>query len=177
MIAPRGILPPVSDHQPLHNAHLNLCVLVLSAPHRLSSCTDQRHELYRRYLRLGRFYSLRHLFCIDNSPFFASSWSFYRRSIRFNKTPAWSQRTWQRHVITGVSRHTFGATLAILLTRAVFYIAPLLPGNSYHGPSGTDDGDLCKCNTVLYNLISACDACQSESWISCVYQLSWIPTD
>ena len=49
-----------------------------------------------------------------------------------------------------------------------FIIPPLLPQNSYAGPSGNDDNDLCKCNTVLYNLISACDACQGSPWTTCV---------
>ena len=42
------------------------------------------------------------------------------------------------------------------------------PQNSYAGPSGTDDADACKCNTVAYNLVSACDACQGEPWTTCV---------
>ncbi|KAH9993792.1 hypothetical protein BJV77DRAFT_996908 [Russula vinacea] len=46
-----------------------------------------------------------------------------------------------------------------------FTILPLLPQNTYAGPSVGDDGDLCKCGTVGYNLISACDACQGEPWI------------
>ncbi|KAI0246209.1 hypothetical protein BJV78DRAFT_1256868, partial [Lactifluus subvellereus] len=61
-----------------------------------------------------------------------------------------------------------------------FSIAPLDSGYSYTGPSGVDDGNLCKCNTVTYSLISACDACQSETWITfrstaqklCLFQLS-----
>jgi len=48
----------------------------------------------------------------------------------------------------------------------VFFISPLLAQHSYSGPSGSDDGDTCKCNTVAYNLISACDACQGDPWIS-----------
>ncbi|KAI0245120.1 hypothetical protein BJV78DRAFT_1268149, partial [Lactifluus subvellereus] len=42
-------------------------------------------------------------------------------------------------------------------------IAPPESGWSYIGPSGVDDGDLCKCNTVTYSLLSACDACQQET--------------
>ncbi|KAI0250875.1 hypothetical protein BJV78DRAFT_526497 [Lactifluus subvellereus] len=38
------------------------------------------------------------------------------------------------------------------------------PGNVYLGPSGTDDGNLCKCNTVSYSLLSACSSCQGGSW-------------
>ena len=52
-----------------------------------------------------------------------------------------------------------------------FSIPALPPQNHYTGPSGSDDDDLCKCNTVVYNLMSACDACQGSSWILCVDQL------
>ncbi|KAF8274380.1 hypothetical protein EI94DRAFT_1825404 [Lactarius quietus] len=48
----------------------------------------------------------------------------------------------------------------------IFAIPPLRPGNSYTGPSGLDDTQGCTCNTVYYNLISACDACQGSSWIA-----------
>ncbi len=70
-----------------------------------------------------------------------------------------------------VSTCTIGASCAILSACAVFAMTALLPQHSYTGPSGVDNGDLCKCNTVVYNLISACDACQGESWIPCVDQL------
>ncbi|KAH9035489.1 hypothetical protein EDB85DRAFT_863282 [Lactarius pseudohatsudake] len=50
-------------------------------------------------------------------------------------------------------------------TTAVFSIPALEPQHYYTGPSGVDNDDLCKCNTVLYNLISACDACQGQSWL------------
>ncbi|KAH9005417.1 hypothetical protein EDB86DRAFT_1441507 [Lactarius hatsudake] len=47
----------------------------------------------------------------------------------------------------------------------VFTIDALQPGSSYTGPSNdTDDVNPCKCNTVTYNLISACDACQGSTW-------------
>ena len=49
---------------------------------------------------------------------------------------------------------------------AAFTINSLLPGYSYTGPSGVDDSNLCKCNTVAYSLISACDACQGAQWIT-----------
>ncbi|KAI0294252.1 hypothetical protein B0F90DRAFT_1670558 [Multifurca ochricompacta] len=45
-----------------------------------------------------------------------------------------------------------------------FTISALQPGHSYKGPSDIDDGNLCKCNTITYSLISACDACQGETW-------------
>ncbi|KAN0140943.1 hypothetical protein V8E53_001387 [Lactarius tabidus] len=57
------------------------------------------------------------------------------------------------------------AYLAAVCNNGAFSIPALLPQNSYTGPSGIDDNDPCKCNTVVYNLISACDACQGASWI------------
>ncbi|KAI0263342.1 hypothetical protein BC834DRAFT_308983 [Gloeopeniophorella convolvens] len=48
----------------------------------------------------------------------------------------------------------------------LFSIPALSPGLSYTGPSGPDNGDICKCNSVAYNLISACDACQGSNWTS-----------
>jgi len=56
------------------------------------------------------------------------------------------------------------AYLAAVCNNGAFSISPLLPQHSYLGPNGPDNGDTCKCNTVAYNLISACDACQGESW-------------
>ncbi|KAI0297411.1 hypothetical protein BC826DRAFT_165735 [Russula brevipes] len=49
------------------------------------------------------------------------------------------------------------------------YTIPRLdPGRNYKGPDGLDNGNLCKCSTVMYSLISACGACQTQSqeWIS-----------
>ncbi|KAI0321647.1 hypothetical protein OF83DRAFT_1098441 [Amylostereum chailletii] len=46
-----------------------------------------------------------------------------------------------------------------------FTIEPLQPGNAYGGPTGSDRGDVCKCNSVAYSTISACSACQSRSWV------------
>ncbi|KAH9952298.1 hypothetical protein BGW80DRAFT_1260935 [Lactifluus volemus] len=47
----------------------------------------------------------------------------------------------------------------------VYTIPKLNPGDSYTGPSGpADASDLCKCNTVVYSLMSACDACQGARW-------------
>lgn len=58
------------------------------------------------------------------------------------------------------------AYLAAVCNNGTFTIPALLPQHSYTGPNGQDNDDLCKCNTVLYNLISACDACQGEPWIA-----------
>jgi hypothetical protein len=55
----------------------------------------------------------------------------------------------------------------------VFTIPDLVPGDSYVGPTGSSDAsDLCKCNTVVYSLMSACDACQDASWFSYVFFLT-----
>ena len=59
--------------------------------------------------------------------------------------------------------------------RIVFTIPALLPGDSYVGPTGpTDASDLCKCNTVVYSLMSACDACQDALWFSYVLLSAYI---
>ncbi|KAI0275611.1 hypothetical protein BGY98DRAFT_48501 [Russula aff. rugulosa BPL654] len=47
-----------------------------------------------------------------------------------------------------------------------FTVEALTPGQNYIGPSGQDDSNLCKCSTIVYSLISACDACQGSNWIS-----------
>jgi len=47
-----------------------------------------------------------------------------------------------------------------------FTLATLEPGWVYYGPAGIDDADLCKCNTVLYSLLSACGGCQGDSWMT-----------
>ncbi|KAH9066330.1 hypothetical protein EDB87DRAFT_1679074 [Lactarius vividus] len=57
------------------------------------------------------------------------------------------------------------AYLAAVCNNGAFIIPKLQTGNFYTGPGGADNGDLCKCNTVVYNLISACGACQGGSSI------------
>ncbi|KAH9958294.1 hypothetical protein BC827DRAFT_609932 [Russula dissimulans] len=57
------------------------------------------------------------------------------------------------------------AYLAAVCNNGEFSVPALLPQHSYNGPNGSDDDDICKCNPVLYNLISACDACQGDTWI------------
>ncbi|KAH9035492.1 hypothetical protein EDB85DRAFT_1943662 [Lactarius pseudohatsudake] len=56
------------------------------------------------------------------------------------------------------------AYLAATCNNGAFSVPTLPSQQSYHGPTETDKGDICKCNTVVYNLISACDACQGEPW-------------
>jgi len=76
-----------------------------------------------------------------------------------NSTYGWSFNS------LGQSPCLVAAYLAGVCNDGSFVISALLPQNSYTGPSGSDDGDMCKCNTVTYNLISACDACQGSPWI------------
>ncbi|KAH9980992.1 hypothetical protein BGW80DRAFT_1441597 [Lactifluus volemus] len=64
----------------------------------------------------------------------------------------------------GQSPCLVAAYLAAVCNNGAFDIPPLFPGNSYRGPDGQDETDLCKCNTVVFNLISACDACQGSPW-------------
>ena len=53
-----------------------------------------------------------------------------------------------------------------IITFAAFTVNALEPGYSYVGPAGgIDDSNMCKCNTISYSLISACDACQGSDWI------------
>ncbi|KAI0297400.1 hypothetical protein BC826DRAFT_165519 [Russula brevipes] len=65
----------------------------------------------------------------------------------------------------GQSACTVAAYLLSTCHGGSFTLDPLQPGHPYSGPSGVDNGDLCKCNTVTYSLLSACDACQQEAWI------------
>ncbi|KAI0260275.1 hypothetical protein BC834DRAFT_550588 [Gloeopeniophorella convolvens] len=66
----------------------------------------------------------------------------------------------------GQNACTVAAYLMATCNGGSFTVPALQTGNSYTGPSGADDGNLCKCNTVVYNLISACDACQGSTWIT-----------
>jgi len=59
---------------------------------------------------------------------------------------------------------TVTAYLNAICNSGSFSIPPLEPNHHYIGPDGPDNGDLCKCNTVAYSLISACDACQGNAW-------------
>ena len=93
---------------------------------------------------------------------------FWPRSVRGRSVPAVDMRR-------GLS--VLLLTLPVLRTLSVHEICRLIPfsaatllplpaGYSYGGPSGPDDADLCECNTVVYSLISACDACQGEKWFT-----------
>ncbi|KAH9071170.1 hypothetical protein EDB83DRAFT_320058 [Lactarius deliciosus] len=57
------------------------------------------------------------------------------------------------------------AYLAATCNNGTFSVPTLPSQQSYNGPTEIDKGDICKCNTVVYNLISACDACQGEPWL------------
>ncbi|KAH9026641.1 hypothetical protein EDB84DRAFT_335745 [Lactarius hengduanensis] len=65
----------------------------------------------------------------------------------------------------GQNMCTIAAFLMSTCNGGAFTINALQPGYSYMGPSSdVDDANPCKCNTVTYNLISACDACQGSVW-------------
>ena len=168
---PSRISSPLPAHQPCAMsisipAFLSYLLLLGSAHAQVSApnCTDNN------FAWVGS--SFRRPFRIDIDTSFASFWCLYRHSTLSNKILAGSWRTWGRHVTTAVSRCTFGASQTILSACVAFSVPILPPEESYSGPSGTETGDTaCKCNTVVYNLISACDACQGETWTPCVDRL------
>jgi hypothetical protein len=102
----------------------------------------------------------------------------HSRSIRSNKVPAWSQRTWKQYATIAVSTCTFQLVHRVQYywRVAAFAILALPPGNVYSGPTVGWPGAPCECNTVMYNLYSACDACQGTGgWLPCVDQLLFSP--
>ncbi|KAH9071171.1 hypothetical protein EDB83DRAFT_320063 [Lactarius deliciosus] len=76
-----------------------------------------------------------------------------------NSTFTWSYNSLQNNPCL------VAAQLAAVCNNGTMIITALQPQHYYTGPSGPDNDDICKCNTVVYNLISACDACQDEPWI------------
>ena len=168
---------PVSVLGALCDVSLSPRLLVLSATlHRSSSCTSQRPELHRILaLLLGGFPLCPHAFYADNMPifFFRSVLDLSCIVVQFAST-----KSLLSYCVPGSGVQQWRSVYVLWVYRvqsqwrfAGFSIPALLPQNSYTGPSGADDDDLCKCNTVVYNLISACDACQGASWILCVDQL------
>ncbi|KAF8491364.1 hypothetical protein F5888DRAFT_1736780 [Russula emetica] len=72
----------------------------------------------------------------------------------------------------GQSPCAVAAQLQGVCDNGEFSIPSLVSGDSYVGPTGSNDStDLCKCNTVVYSLMSACGACQFEDaiWFSYVF--------
>jgi hypothetical protein len=59
------------------------------------------------------------------------------------------------------------ASLAISSPRTEFHIPALPQGRAYNGPA-YGDSTLCKCSTIVYSLLSACDACQGDPWFKYV---------
>ena len=51
-----------------------------------------------------------------------------------------------------------------LSSTAVWTFEPLPTGYHYGGPNDYWRTDLCMCNSILYSLVSACDACQGDPW-------------
>jgi len=61
---------------------------------------------------------------------------------------------------------TVAAYLLSTCNGGSFTINALPNGGHYTGPTGADNNDLCECNTVTYSLLSACDGCQGEAWLT-----------
>ncbi|KAG8904213.1 hypothetical protein FRB99_002077 [Tulasnella sp. 403] len=53
--------------------------------------------------------------------------------------------------------------VAAYLEGAYWNIPALPSGNSYNGPNANQT-NACSCSSVVYNLVSACSACQLEAW-------------
>jgi hypothetical protein len=67
----------------------------------------------------------------------------------------------------GGSQSSFSCTTSQPYLRTGYNIQPLPQGYSYTGPTaGTSN--TCKCSTVAYSLLSACDACQGSTWFKYV---------
>ncbi|KAH9970055.1 hypothetical protein BJV74DRAFT_263903 [Russula compacta] len=70
---------------------------------------------------------------------------------------------------------TVAAYLMSTCNGGSFTINPLQPGHAYTGPTGAtgiNDSNMCKCNTVMYSLLSACDACEGVYWFGWDYFLT-----
>jgi hypothetical protein len=70
------------------------------------------------------------------------------------------------HVTVSLSHHSLTA----------YTIDPLTPGYMYSSQNlgAIDDGNLCRCSTVMYSLMSACGACQGGDWST--YASSMLPS-
>jgi len=66
----------------------------------------------------------------------------------------------------GQNACTVAAFLLSTCNGGSFTINALPSGDQYAGPTSAQSGDLCACNTVTYNLVSACDACQGATWLT-----------
>ena len=77
------------------------------------------------------------------------------------------RRTCYQHVTGVVSVcHAFLGLVGDI-SLAGYSMNPLQPGYGYTGPTGAtavNVSNICKCNTVTYSLLSACDACQGIYW-------------
>ncbi|KAF8477810.1 hypothetical protein DFH94DRAFT_855028 [Russula ochroleuca] len=83
--------------------------------------------------------------------------------------PGCSSSTWSwTSNKQGQSACTVAAYMLSSCSGGSFTVAPLASSSqAYPGPTGgSDDADLCLCNTITYSLLSACDACQGSEWVS-----------
>ena len=97
----------------------------------------------------------------------------HRRTILSNKTPVRSQHTCREYAAMAVSC-TFQLAHRVRSYGGVtaFTLPALGTSNVY---SVADNGNQCMCNTVVYNLFSACCGCQGGSWNPCVDLLLFPP--
>ena len=70
---------------------------------------------------------------------------------------------WKLPAIRAVSIWLLCMGIALSST-AVWTFEPLPTGYHYGGPNDYWRTDLCMCNSILYSLVSACDACQGDPW-------------
>jgi hypothetical protein len=120
----------------------------------------------------------RRSFCIDNKPFCSHHVGFFLIYVGVQFAP--TKSLLGRSVPLAAVCNNGGQYMRLLVPRmpsyGVLQHSPFLlcyPKTHTRDRVGLDDNDQCKCNTVVYNLISACDACQGSSWIACVDQLSF----
>ena len=95
-----------------------------------------------------------------------------RHTTRSTKVRVKLRHTCNPHAIMVVSIPLVPTSTAVSII-AAFTVSPLLSGQEYLGPNDSDNTDVCKCNTVVYALVSACGACQGATWIeynpSCLF--------
>jgi hypothetical protein len=103
------------------------------------------------------------LVCPQSRPFLivvASS----RHSTPSIKVRVPSRRIWRRRAIMAV-RHFLRPTTLVSSPLVAFTLSPIVGDQEYRGPhGGSDNRNLCLCNTLIYSLISACGGCQGGTW-------------
>ncbi|KAH9955188.1 hypothetical protein BGW80DRAFT_375961 [Lactifluus volemus] len=86
-------------------------------------------------------------------------WVRPNQFVSLSFTDRWS---WSFNSI-GQNPCTVAAFLQSTCYQGSFAIGPLPQGYEYAGPDAHEN-TTCKCSTVVYSLLSACDACQGSGW-------------